>query len=114
MLNLIIEKNVPIPAKLNPGSKWGSLKNYANKMDVKDSIVFYVYDFLTNKDEPCKADIVTAVKDCENASNRLGTFIRRKYGKGSYKRIQLPFLAREDNKYVLGATVQGYRIWRIK
>ena len=52
MLNLIIEKNVPIPAKLNPGSKWGSLKNYANKMDLKDSIVFYVYDFLTNKKDP--------------------------------------------------------------
>lgn len=114
MIELTIEKNVPMPKKLNPGSKWGSLKNYANQMEMKDSIVFYVYDFLTNKKEPTKPDVVTAVRDCENASNRLGTFIRRKYGKGSYRRMQLPFLAREDNKYVLGATVQGYRIWRIK
>lgn len=114
MINLTIEKNVPIPKKLNPGSKWGSLKNYANKMEMTDSIVFYVYDFLTNKNEPTKEDVVTAVRDCENASNRLGTFIRRKYGKGSYRRMQLPFLARNDNKYVLGAITQGYRIWRIK
>jgi hypothetical protein len=114
MIEPIIEKNIPIPNKINPGSKWGKLKNVANDINTTESVVFYSYDFLTDKNNPTKEDQVQAVRQCSNAAGRLATFIRRRHGKGSYRKMQLPFLARNDKKYIPGATVQGYRIWRVK
>lgn len=114
MGNFIIEKNIPIPNKVVPSSKWNELKELADDMESTNSVVFYVYDFLNDKNNQTKEDQVEAVRQCHNASNRLGTFIRRKYGKGSYKKMQLPFLSRNDEKYIPGATVQGFRIWRVK
>ena len=114
MIELIIEKNIPMPNKVHPDSKWGKLKNIADKIDTTESVVFHSYDFLTDKKEPTKQDQVNAVRECSNAAGRLATFIRRKYGKGSYRKMQLPFLSRKDKKYIPGATVQGYRIWRVK